>query len=81
MLKRKTSKLSKLSKRLGGGINSEGGDCVHRATQAKCSQTNRHKARVGLKSRKSNQLVGKNGIYIGQVAQEGSKVAVKKCQG
>ena len=70
MLKRKTSKQSKLSKRLGAGINSEGADCVHRAMQAKCNQMNRYKTLLGLKSRKPNGLVGERGIYIEQVAQD-----------
>lgn len=69
MLKRKKSKQSKVSKRLGDGISSEGADCIRRATQAKCSQTNRHTACAGLKSRKSNGLVGEHRICIEQVAQ------------
>src|SRR5258708_24511646 len=77
MLKRKTSKQSKLSKRLGDGINIEGADCVHRATQAKRCRLTRRKAGTALQTTKANGLGGEPAdIYLQQSRKAGLQKSV-----
>src|SRR5258706_4905279 len=77
MLKRKTSKQSKLSKRLVDGINIEGADCVHRATQAKRCRLTRRKAGTALQTTKANGLGGEPAdIYLQQSRKAGLQKSV-----